>query len=282
MSEDILAKYGAASRHWSVEELHHAALQYPYFIAPDIEAADAESIKDEQELQRICQRIALSIGTRDALERVLGDYGTDFDNFYPDMEAPTLSTNDTIDTFLDRFGNSSDKETDLLTRMIFTPTAQSDDWFQTEIAAANRAEEKQEEAPAPVHDATAERIDAFLNSGTDFREEIKAKTEEETATTPANTAAKPAGTKPTAPAVKPAEAKPVAKPVATTEAKEESNAPSLMESLARVMIKNGNYTKALEIITELNLANPKKSIYFADQIRFLKKLIKNQQKLNNK
>jgi hypothetical protein len=166
--------------------------------------------------------------------------------------------------------------------MIFTPTAQSDDWFQTEIAAANRAEEEQEEAPAPVHDATAERIDAFLNSGTDFREEIKAKTEEETATTPANTATKPADTKPTAPAVKPAETKPVAKPVATTEAKEESNAPSLMESLARVMIKNGNYTKALEIITELNLANPKKSIYFADQIRFLKKLIKNQQKLNNK
>jgi hypothetical protein len=285
MSEDILSKYGTTPRQWSVEELRAAAEQYPYFVAPDIEAADAESVKEEAELQRVCQRIALSVGTRDALERVLGDYGTDFDNFYPDMETPELSTNDTIDTFLDKFGNTSDKETDLLTRMIFTPTAQSDDWFQTEIAAANRAEE--EAAAAPVHDATAERIDAFLNSGTDFREEIKAKTEEETAAQAAKSVAKPeskpAAQSETKPTTVPtaAAADKTAKPV-RQEPKEESGAPSLMESLARVMIKNGNYAKALEIITELNLANPKKSIYFADQIRFLKKLIKNQQKLNNK
>ena len=54
--------------------------------------------------------------------------------------------------------------------------------------------------------------------------------------------------------------------------------PVLSESLARAMIKNGNYSKALEIITDLSLKNPKKSIYFADQIRFLKKLILNQSK----
>lgn len=39
------------------------------------------------------------------------------------------------------------------------------------------------------------------------------------------------------------------------------------------LIKNGDYQRALEIITELNLNNPKKSVYFAEQIRFLKKLI---------
>ena len=44
------------------------------------------------------------------------------------------------------------------------------------------------------------------------------------------------------------------------------------------MIKNGNYRKALQIITELSLNNPEKSIYFADQIRFLKKLIINENK----
>jgi hypothetical protein len=53
---------------------------------------------------------------------------------------------------------------------------------------------------------------------------------------------------------------------------------ALSESLAKMMIKNGNYRKALEIITDLSLKNPKKSIYFADQMRFLKKLIQNQQK----
>lgn len=49
--------------------------------------------------------------------------------------------------------------------------------------------------------------------------------------------------------------------------------PQLSESLAKVFIKNGNYQKALEIITEISLNNPKKSVYFAHQIRFLKKLI---------
>ncbi len=39
------------------------------------------------------------------------------------------------------------------------------------------------------------------------------------------------------------------------------------------MIKNHNYTKALEIISDLSLKNPEKSVYFADQIRFLRKLI---------
>ncbi len=50
---------------------------------------------------------------------------------------------------------------------------------------------------------------------------------------------------------------------------------SLSESFARVMIKNRNYGKALEIIQAISLNNPGKSAYFADQIRFLKKLIIN-------
>jgi len=51
------------------------------------------------------------------------------------------------------------------------------------------------------------------------------------------------------------------------------------ETLARIYIKQGRYSKALEIIKRLNLNYPKKSIYFADQIRFLEKLIIN---TNNK
>lgn len=49
--------------------------------------------------------------------------------------------------------------------------------------------------------------------------------------------------------------------------------PVASEALAKNYIKNGDYQKAIEIITELNLKNPKKSVYFADQIRFLKTLI---------
>lgn len=45
------------------------------------------------------------------------------------------------------------------------------------------------------------------------------------------------------------------------------------ETLAHVYIKQKRYDKALEIIKNLSLKYPEKNIYFADQIRFLEKLI---------
>ena len=48
------------------------------------------------------------------------------------------------------------------------------------------------------------------------------------------------------------------------------------ETLARIYIKQGRYLKALEIIKRLNLIYPKKNSYFADQIRYLEKIIRNE------
>ena len=50
------------------------------------------------------------------------------------------------------------------------------------------------------------------------------------------------------------------------------------ETLARIYIKQGRYSKALELIQRLSLQFPKKNAYFADQIRFLEKLIINSNK----
>ena len=57
----------------------------------------------------------------------------------------------------------------------------------------------------------------------------------------------------------------------------EANDEYFTETLARIYIQQKRYSKALEIIQRLNLLYPKKNRYFADQIRFLEKLI-----INNK
>jgi len=50
------------------------------------------------------------------------------------------------------------------------------------------------------------------------------------------------------------------------------------ETLARIYIKQGRYQKALDIIQRLSNNFPEKNAYFADQIRFLEKLIINSNK----
>ena len=59
--------------------------------------------------------------------------------------------------------------------------------------------------------------------------------------------------------------------------KREGDEKYFTETLAQIYIRQGRYSKALEIIKRLNLNYPKKNAYFADQIRFLEKLI-----INNK
>ena len=61
-------------------------------------------------------------------------------------------------------------------------------------------------------------------------------------------------------------------------ASEEPEEEYFTETLARIYIKQGRYSKALEIIRRLSLQVPKKNAYFADQIRFLEKLIINSNK----
>ena len=56
---------------------------------------------------------------------------------------------------------------------------------------------------------------------------------------------------------------------------EASSDPITLEEKAKQLIKEKKYRQAIELLNQLNLINPKKSIYFADQIRFLEKIIAN-------
>jgi len=54
--------------------------------------------------------------------------------------------------------------------------------------------------------------------------------------------------------------------------------PEITEDNAKKLISERKYRQAIVILKELNLNNPKKSVYFADQIRFLEKVIENSKK----
>lgn len=210
----------------------------PYYIIPDIEALPEAT---GEERLRLCRRIAAVVGDPIALRTIIGLVPDEFAQFYPDMRKPDLSTSETIDSFLDKYGDSEaaaipeaaavgvsdDADAAPVEEIPLPPPA-------FDILSIETSPVIEEEPAEGATDATASLLDSFFGE------------------TPAKT-----------PEPEPAPKK---------------ETPKLSESLARVMIKNGNYQKALEIITDLSLNNPKKSVYFADQIRFLKKLILNQSK----
>lgn len=71
------------------------------------------------------------------------------------------------------------------------------------------------------------------------------------------------------------EEKPIDTPIVEEESAEEEY---FTETLARIYIKQGRYQKALDIVQRLSNNFPEKNAYFADQIRFLEKLIINNNK----
>ena len=122
------------------------------------------------------------------------------------------------------------------------PTAADAHDYASFLLANETEEEIQEEAESTPHMKGQDLIDDFLNND-DGKMELKEEPEYEP----------------------------------EIEEPSDSDSGIFTETLARIYIKQGRYSKALEIIRRLNLIYPKKNRYFADQIRFLEKLI-----INNK
>ena len=215
-------------------------MDYPYFINPDIDALPGAT---GEERVRLIRRIAANVGDEATLRTILGIDPEEFRSFYPDMTPPDLSTAETISSFIDRF--AADRKSELTDEMPLAAPAID--------YAAMIADDDDDEAMENMEaDETADAISAFLDA-------VPPKT--------------PKSRKLSAPGH---EQHPRAAGAPTAEipdAGEAGGSLELSESLFRMMVKNKNYAKALEIITELNLNNPKKSVYFAHQKRFLEKLV---------
>jgi len=230
------------------QEAQELLQRYPYFTLPALLALKRADTPTDGLSRQLAARVAVELPDMDSLSQVLGQQAALFDNFYPDEHCETPDTNDTIDTFLATFGKADERETDALTKLIFSPTPDY---------AATLAAEERDFVPtqADINNPALSEQDRLIN-GFIARTHAPAKSDIQTNPSPAVKA-------------EAAKEEPPAK-------QEEST--TLTESLVRVLVKNGNYSKAIEIISELNLKNPKKSIYFADQIRFLRKLIINANK----
>lgn len=219
--------------------------RYPFFSLPGAMRVKAATHPAGQDLML---RLALTTHGADALAHLTGEADTRFDNFYPParkVETPTTSK--AIDDFLERYGNQSDEENALLERMIFNPVP---DYAQQ---LAREADEDLPGAVETADDSHQARINRFILAE-HKRQHVPSPVDE--APAPPDPAKRAAVT--------------VDKPAPAPEQS------LLSESLAKIYIKTRKYERAYEILSRLSLEFPEKSAYFADQLRFLKKLIVNE------
>lgn len=228
------------------EWMEGMARRYPSFPWPAILALRGEGRGTPA---ATVNELALSVADRQALASLLDDEGA-VEPFYPEKQTrPTPSTDSAIDTFLATYGSHDPEEQALMERLIFNPVPD----YAQQLAAEQRQETADTGTPKSPTDLL---IDSFIASHGSPKP-------------PTPKRSKPSAASPSA-APQPSTA--AAPAAATSPGKDES----LSESLAKIYIKTRRYERAYEIISRLSLAVPKKNAYFADQLRFLSKLIANE------
>ncbi len=234
------------TRQW----LEQAEQDAPYSILPALLFLKHNGVKENED---VLARLAIMFPDRRALALMLGEDTGIMTGFYPPEALPdTPDTVTTIDRFLDNYGKTSPAEVEAIDRAIFNP--------QPDYADVLAAQEMKEGGMKLTGgDAQDDLINQFIAEQMQLGEQA--------AQVPITT---PVGEEEKAEIADQA----IDKPTPTDDS-------MLSESLAKMYIAQHKYSQALEIIERINLNYPEKSIYFADQIRFLTKLVLNET-LNDK
>ena len=248
--EDIKLAMADADRELDRQWLEQAQRQATYSVLPALLFLKHNGIEGNED---ILARLSISFPDRLALALSLGEDASRIAHFYPCEAVPqTPDTNTTIDRFLDKYGKTSTAEVEAITQAIFNPTP--------DYADVLAAQEKEEGGLKPQQgDSQDELINQFI------AEQIQL----------SDKAAK----KQVSFSIDEQEKAEIADEVINNPTENDDS--MLSESLAKMYIARHKYSQALEIIKRLSLKYPEKSIYFADQIRFLAKLVLNET-LNNK
>lgn len=215
---------------------------YDLFAAIDRLRNDADSLPADVK-NRLKSQIALNAADPRAVSLLVDIDGDNWASIYPPV-APDepISTNRAIDTFLNRYGHSSPAEDALLEKLIFNPVPE----YSATLAEGDNTPDDQTDDAAALA-----RMAAQINGKNTPQPDV-----DEQPDAPVTVTQLPATPQTPAPATKrPAQ-------------------PPLSLELAKIFVKQGQFDRAHEIISKIILNNPEKSVYFADQLRFLEKLIK--------
>jgi len=217
----------------------------PYCVLPALLYLKENGVKGNEDM---LDRLAITFPDRQALAHILSQDADFLNTFYPAEDKPqTPDTVTTIDRFLENYGKTSPSEVEAISRAIFNP--------QPDYADVLAAQE-QEASGKPIESGDSQ--DALINQFIAEQMQLG----EQAAQTPITN---PMGE----------QEKAEIADEAINDATQMDDS-MLSESLAKMYIARHKYSQALEIIQRLSLNYPEKSIYFADQIRFLTKLVLNE------
>lgn len=253
----------------------------PYHVYPLIVyLRDHYRELDDETRHALMAHVAMHSADASAVAALADIHEDAWGTLYPRKDTVTPDTADTIDKFIATYGHPSAEDDALLERLILNPTPDYGAVLADEDARG-------EDAASVTPDATAAGIENFLGTH-GVAEAVRPKATAE-ASQPSSIGANDArlavydGSDAAVSAEAEVAATPAAVPVAEdampaatpakNSGKDQTPSSSLSESLAKIYIRQGRYRRAYEILSDLNLKNPEKSIYFADQLRFLRKVI---------
>ncbi|MDE6266776.1 MAG: hypothetical protein K2M07_05435 [Muribaculaceae bacterium] len=214
--------------------------QFPFFMLPAIVMlTECRHLLSDNECKALTIKVALSDPGHAMLFDILSDRAEVFRDFYPPEDLPArMTTDDAIDVFLQRYGGGKDnREETELLERLI---------FNPVPDYATVLEQKQAAEPTSQEKLPSDSREAMIE------EFIRTHSPEKDVESPASE-------------------------VRRRNIPEPSPDSLLSETLAKFHVRRKQYDKALEIFNNLIESHPRKAAQYEAQIRFLTKLIRNQQ-----